>query len=116
VAGRALRADLGPAATALSRDGVPLLSADLRGRFRRLEAGDDRLAVELPPHAADFTMELARPAAAGAVVALDGVGLPPSRFGPVRPADDGLEWLPVRLPRSSAPQRLELIWMDQKAH
>jgi putative isomerase len=108
VAGRALRADLGPSATALSRDGVPILSADLRGRFRHLEAGDDRLSVELPPHAADFTVELAVPAAAGAVVTLDGTGAPESRRGPIRRDVDGPDWLPIRIPASPRPRVLEV--------
>jgi putative isomerase len=109
VAGRALQDDLGPSATGLSRDGVPLLSAGLRGRFRRLEVGDGRLSVELPSHDSDFTLELALPAAAGAVVALDGTQAPDSRLGPLRLDGNGVEWLPIRLPRSSASRRLEII-------
>jgi putative isomerase len=108
--GRELRADLGPDATALSRDGVPLLSAGVRGRFRHLEIGEGSLSVELPA-AADFTVELAvagRAAGLGPVVTLDGTRAPESRLGPVRRAGDGAGWLPIRIPGSPRPRRLEV--------
>jgi putative isomerase len=108
VAGRAYSAELGPGSTTLSRDGLPLLRADLRGRFRRLETGDGRLSVELPPHAADFTVELAVPAAAGAVATLDSTRAPESRIGPIRRDGDGLDWLPIRIPASPRPRVLEI--------
>ncbi len=106
--GRPYRADLGPGATALSRDGVPLLSAGVRGRFRHLEAAGGRLSVELPPHQADFTVELAA-AGPGSVVTLDGTRAPDSRLGPARRAGDGVDWLPVRIPASPRPRRLEIL-------
>jgi putative isomerase len=105
--GRPLRAELGPSATALWRDGAPLLSADVRGRFRQFSADGDRLSVELPPAADDFTVHQAF-AGPGARVSLDGTRLPASRFGPVSRAGDGLEWLPLRLPASGRPQHLEI--------
>jgi len=107
VAGLAYSAELGPGSTALSRDGAPLLRADLRGRFRRFSAGDARLSVELPPAAADFTVELAV-AGPGAVVTLDGTGAPESRLGPIRRDGDGVAWLPVRIPASPRPRVLEI--------
>jgi putative isomerase len=112
--GRELRADLGPDATRLSRDGVPLLSAGVRGRFRNLELGESRLSVELPAAAADFTVELAvagpGPATGpGPVVTLDGTRAPDHRFGPVTRDAQGLEWLPIRIPRSARPRRLDIV-------
>jgi putative isomerase len=120
VAGVAYSADLGPGSTVLSRGGAPLLRADVRGRFRHLSSGgmglsagdarlsarDARLSVELPPSAADFTVELA--AVPGASVTLDGTGAPGSRLGPVRRDGDGRDWLPVRIPASPRPRRLEV--------
>jgi putative isomerase len=111
--GRELRADLGPDATTLSRDGVPLLSAGVRGRFRNLETGENSLSVELPAAAAGFIVELAvagpGPAAGpGPVVTLDGTRAPDSRLGPVRRAAGGVDWLPVRVPGSPRPRRLEV--------
>jgi putative isomerase len=110
VAGLAYSAELGPGSTVLSRDGAPLLHADLRGRFRHLEVGDGRLSVELPSHAADFTVALAAPAAARAIVTLDGTQAPESRLGPVRRDGNGVEWLPIQLPRSPTPRLLEIVW------
>jgi len=107
VAGQALRADLGPSATALSRDGEPLLSAGLRGRFRQLSAEDAHLSLELPPATADFTVELAV-AGPGAAVTLDGTRAPESRLGPIRRDGDGLGWLPIRIPPSPRPRVLEI--------
>jgi putative isomerase len=120
VGGRQHAAELGPDSTVLSRDGVPLLSADLRGRFRHLEVSEARLSVELPPAAADFTVEQAF-AGPGARVSLDGTGLPDSRLGPARRpgpgsrpgparrAGDGPEFLPIQIPGSAGPQRLEIL-------
>jgi putative isomerase len=107
VGGRPHAAELGPDATTLRRDGTPLLSADLRGRFRHLSVDDARLTVQLPPADREFTVEQAF-AGPGARVSLDGTGLPASRLGPARRADDGVEWLPLRLPASPRPQRLEI--------
>jgi putative isomerase len=108
VGGRPYAAELGPGATALFREGVPLLSADLRGRFRHLEVSERRLAVELPPATADFTVEQVF-AGPGAQVSLDGIRLPESRLGPPRHAGDGAEWLPIRIAASARPQRLEIL-------
>jgi hypothetical protein len=113
-AGRELRADLGPDATRLSRDGVPLLSAGVRGRFRNLEIGESRLSVELPAAAEDFTVELAvagpGPVAGPApVVTLDGTRAPDSRLGPVTRDGAGLEWLPIRIPRSARSRHFDIV-------
>ncbi len=105
VGGLGYSVELGPGSTALSRDGVPLLRADVRGRFRRLTVEDARLSVELPPAAADFTMELA----VGGVVTLDGTRAPESRLGPIRRDGDGRDWLPISIPRSAQPRRLEIL-------
>ncbi len=107
VAGLAYSVELGPGSTALSRDGVPLLRADLRGRFRQFSAGQARLSVELPP-SADFTVEVAV-ADPGSGVTLDGTRAPESRLGPLQRAGDGTGWLPVRIPGSPRPRRLEVI-------
>jgi hypothetical protein len=126
VAGVAYSAELGPGSTALFRDGAPLLRADLRGRFRQLSVEHARLSLELPPAVADFTVELAIAGAgagggavtgadavtgggAGAVVTLDGTSAPESRLGPIRRDDDGLTWLPIRIPASARSRRLELV-------
>jgi putative isomerase len=110
VAGVAYSAELGPAATALSRDGVPLLRADVRGRFRQLSVDDAGLSVELPPSATDFTLEFAATdPSAGAVVTLDGTQAPESRVGPLRRDGDGRDWLPVRIPASPRPRRLAIL-------
>ncbi len=109
VAGVPYSVDLGPASTALSRDGVPLLRADVRGRFRRLSADDARLAVELPPSpAADVTVDLVV-TDPGAVVTLDGTRAPEGRIGPLRRDADGRDWLPIRIPASPRPRRLEIV-------
>jgi putative isomerase len=136
VAGVAYLADLGPGSTALSRNGMPLLRADVRGRFRHLSVDDAhlrlsvekpqasvenaRLSVELPPSAADFTVELALAAAGGGagsgadggaggvVVTLDGTPAPESRIGPIRRDGDGRDWLPVRIPASPRPRVLAI--------
>jgi Mannosylglycerate hydrolase MGH1-like glycoside hydrolase domain len=108
VAGLAYSVELGPGSTALWRDGVPLLSADLRGRFRKLSIDDARLSVELPPAAEDVTVELAV-ADPGAVVTLDGTRAPESRLGPIRRDADGLAWLPIRIPAAPRLRRLELL-------
>jgi len=108
VAGLACTAELGPGSTALSRDGTPLLRADLRGRFRQFSAGEARLSVELPPAAADFTVELAV-AGPGAVATLDGTSAPESRLGPIRRDGDGQDWLPIRIPASPRPRVLEVV-------
>jgi len=107
VAGAAYSAELGPDSTTLSRDGVPLLSAGVRGRFRHFSADESRLSVELPPSTAEFTLAqtLAGP---GCVVTLDGTRAPDSRFGPVARDGAGLEWLPVRIPRSARSRRLDI--------
>jgi putative isomerase len=107
VAGVPYSAELGPGSTALSRDGVPLLSAGLRGRFRHLETGDGRLSLELPPAAAGCTVELAV-TGPWPVVTLDGTRVPDSRLGPARRAGDGVDWLNVSLPGSPRPRRLEV--------
>ncbi len=138
VAGVAYAADLGRASTALSRNGVPLLRADVRGRFRHLSVDGARLSVELPPAPEEFTIQLAAsaPDAAAepglvaqpgpaarlgpaaqlgpaarldAAVTLDGTRAPESRLGPIRRDADGLAWLPVRIPRSAQPRRLEVL-------
>ncbi len=113
VAGVPYSVELGPDSTALSRDGVPLLSAGVRGRFRNLETGESSLSVGLPAAAAGFIVELAvagpGPAAGpGPVVTLDGTRAPDSRIGPVRRAAGGVDWLPVRVPGSPRPRRLEV--------
>lgn len=119
VGGLPYAVSLGPSLTALSRDGVPLLSAGLRGRFRHLVADDGRLSVELPAARADFTVELAvagpgpgspgsSGSGSGSVVTLNGTRAPESRLGPARRDGDGLAWLPVRIPASPQPRRLEL--------
>jgi putative isomerase len=107
VAGVPYSVELGPASTALSRGGVPLLHADLRGRFRQL-VEDAKLSVELPPAAADVTVELAA-ADPGAVVTLDGTPAPESRIGPLRRDGDGLGWLPIRIPAAPRPRVLEVV-------
>jgi len=162
VAGVPYAVDLGPASTALSRNGVPLLRADVRGRFRRLSVdgarlpGDDarqsvdaarlsvdgarqsvdgarlsvdgarlsvdgaRLSVEVPPSAADFTVELAAAdfaadfgaaagAGAAAAVTLDGTRAPEGRIGPILHDGDGRDWLPVRIPAAPRPRVLEIV-------
>jgi putative isomerase len=108
VAGLPYSVELGPGSTALSRDGVPLLRADLRGRFRQLSVDGARLSVELPPSVADVTVDLAA-TGPGAVVTLDGTRAPQSRIGPLRRDGDGLEWLPVRIPHSARPRVLEIL-------
>jgi hypothetical protein len=100
--------ELGPGSTALSRDGVPLLRAGLRGRFRHLSADGARLSVELPPAPADVTVDLAV-TDPGAVVTLDGTRAPESRIGPLRRDSDGRDWLPVRIPHSPRPRVLEIL-------
>jgi putative isomerase len=109
VAGLPYSVELGPDATALSRDGVPLLLADLRGRFRQLSVDGTGLSVELPPAAADFTIRLANAGPDQGVVTLDGARAPESRFGPVTRDADGVDWLPVRIPGSPRPRRLEIV-------
>jgi hypothetical protein len=42
-------------------------------------------------------------------VTLDGTSAPQSRLGPVRRDGDGLDWLPVRIPASPRPRRLEIL-------
>jgi hypothetical protein len=106
VAGLPYSVELGPGSTALSRDGVPLLRAGLRGRFRQLSADGARLSVELPPATADVIVDLA--AGPGAVVTLDGTRAPESRLGPLRRDGDGRDWLPVRIPHSPQSRRLEI--------
>jgi putative isomerase len=108
VAGVAYSAELGPDSTALSRDGAALLRADLRGRFRQFSADEARLSVELPPTTADFTVEQAF-AGPGCVVTLDGTRAPESRFGPVTRDAEGLDWLPIRIPSSPRPRRLDIV-------
>ena len=109
VAGLAYSVELGPDATALSREGVPLLRADLRGRFRQFSADGARMSVELPPAAAEFTIRLAGAGPDQGVVTLDGARAPESRFGPVTRDSDGLDWLPVRIPGSPRPRVLEIV-------
>ena len=81
---------------------MPLLRAGLRGRFRQLSADGSRLSVELPPAAADVTVDLAA-ADPSAVVTLDGTRAPESRIGPLRRDGDGPDWLPIRIPPHPAP-------------
>jgi putative isomerase len=108
VAGLPYSVELGPGSTALSCDDVPLLRADLRGRFRHLSADGARLSVELPPAAADVTVDLAV-TDPGAVVTLDGTRAPESRLGPIRRDGDSQDWLPIRIPGSPHPRRLEIV-------
>jgi hypothetical protein len=108
LAGLPYSVELGPGSTALSRDGVPLLRAGLRGRFRHLSADGARLSVELPPAPADVTVDLAV-TDPGAVVTLDGTRAPESRIGPLRRDGDGRDWLPVRIPHSPRPRVLEIL-------
>jgi putative isomerase len=141
VAGAAYAVELGPASTALSRDGTPLLRADVRGRFRHLSVDGARLSVELPPAPNDFTVELAvgpdagagadagavpgadaaamsgagaaAMAGAGAAVTLDGTPAPESRIGPIRRDGDGRDWLPIRIPAASRPRVLGIASQRQ---
>jgi Mannosylglycerate hydrolase MGH1-like glycoside hydrolase domain len=103
--GRRFGVRLDPGSTSLSRDGVALLTAGLRGRFRHLEADGPRLTVELPA-ASEFTVDqtLAGP---DARITLNGTQLPATRIGAPRAAA-GQEWVSLAIPRSERPQLLEI--------
>jgi putative isomerase len=96
VGGMALEVRLTADSTVLSRAGHVLLTAGLRGRFRRLEITPGRLAAELPPAAAPATLQVTLDPPV-TVVRLDGVALPtdqldhatPSSAGPAGPGPAG---------------------------
>jgi putative isomerase len=106
VDGHRFEARLGPRSTTLSRDGVPVLAADVRGRFRRFEFRDDGVSVLLPPAAREFMVghQLAAP---GARSELDGAPVPAAGSEPA-PIAAGEHWAWLRIPASARAQRLEI--------
>lgn len=105
VGGRRFGVRLAPNSTSLSRDGVALLTAGLRGRFRHLETDGPRLSVELPA-ASEFTVDQAF-AGPDARITLNGTQLPATRIGAPRSVA-GQEWISLAIPASERPQLLEI--------
>jgi len=104
--GHHYQVELGPGSTTLSRDGLALLSANLRGRFRRLCVDDARLSIELPA-AGDFTIRHAF-AAEDCRVSLDGASLPATlveAMGSIA----GQNWTSLRIPPSARAQQLGIV-------
>jgi putative isomerase len=104
--GHRFEARLGPHSTALWRDGLAMLAADVRGRFRQLETREDRISVLLPPAAREFMIGHTLTAPRAPAV-LDGTPLPTaSNESP--PTARGEEWTWLRIPPSARPQHLDI--------
>jgi putative isomerase len=112
IGGMALEVRLTAGSTVLSRAGHVLLTAGLRGRFRRLEITPGRLAAEIPPAAGPATLEVTLEPPV-TVVRVDGTALPSDRLehsaagsaGPTGSA--GL--VSVRLDPADHPRHVEFL-------
>ncbi len=103
--GHRLEARLAPQSTTLFRDGLPVLAADIRGRFRALEIRDDSVSVLLPPAARGFMVGHQLEAARGVAV-LDGTPVQAAATGSPPTMAEGWTWL--RVPPTERPQRLDI--------